>query len=115
MSKSSKLAIGFVSFIPLILVGVMIVMIFSLIPEFIEWDKYEPGAREIFTTFAPIFIIGIFTALISLGLLIFFIIHLVNNKQLEPGERIVWVFVFLFASMIGYPIYWFLRIWNEKK
>lgn len=114
MSKNSKLALGFVSFMPLILVGVIIFMIFNMFPEFIEWDKYEPEARELFTAFSPIFITGLLTGLVSLGLLIFYIIHLVNNKQIESGERIVWIIVFLFAGTIGYPIYWFIRIWNEK-
>jgi uncharacterized membrane protein len=114
MSKSSKLALGIVSFIPLILVGVIIFMIFNLFPEFIEWDKYEPDARDFFTAFAPIFITGLLIGLISLGLLVFYIIHLVNNKQMESGEKIVWIFVFLFAGTVGYPVYWFFRIWNEK-
>jgi uncharacterized membrane protein YfcA len=115
MSKSSKLVLGFISFLPLILAGVIIFMVFSMFPEIMEWDKYEPSVREVFSTFAPVFITGLFTGIISLGLLIYYIIQLVNNKEMETAEKIIWFFVFLFAGAIGYPIYWFLRVWGEKK
>ena len=115
MSRSSKIALGIVSFIPLILAGVLIFMVFSLFPEFIEWDKYEPSPREVFTSFAPIVITGIFTGIVSLGLLIYYIIQLVNNKEMETAEKIIWFFVFLCAGAIGYPIFWFMRVWNEDK
>jgi hypothetical protein len=115
MSKSSKVVLGIISFLPLILAGVIFTMVFSMFPQIFEWDKYEPSVREIFTTFAPVFITAIFTGLISLGLLIYYIIQLVNNNEMESAEKIIWFFVFLCAGAIGYPIYWFMRVWNDKK
>jgi len=47
--------------------------------------------------------------------LVFFIIHMINNKKLDSTERLVWILVFLFAGVIGYPVYWYLRIWTEKE
>jgi hypothetical protein len=52
--------------------------------------------------------------LLSLGLLIFFIIHLVRSKAMDSTERIIWVLVFLFAGIIGYPIYWYMRVWKDE-
>ena len=114
MSKSSKIALGIVSFMPLILSGAILIMVFSMFPEIMEWDKHEPSFREVFSTFAPIIITAIFTGLISFGLLIYYIIQLVNNKQIETAEKIIWFFVFFCAGAIGYPIFWFMRVWNEK-
>ena len=57
--------------------------------------------------------IGILMGLSMLGLLIYFIIHVINNKWVDGTERIVWVLVFIFAGMIGFPVYWYMRIWNE--
>lgn len=48
-------------------------------------------------------------AVITLAALILFIIHVIHNKSLPDNERIVWVLVFVFAGMIGFPIYWFMR------
>lgn len=115
MSNNSKIITGIFSFLPLILFLVMIPTLIGLIPQFIEWDKQEPDIYEVFRTMGPFLIMIIISGLFSLGLLIFFIIHLINNKTIENGEKIVWIFVFLFVSMVGYPIYWYLRIWKENE
>jgi len=115
MSRSSKIFTGLLSFLPLILIGVLIFQVFALFPQFFEWDKHEPEAYTVFATITPLLITGILTGVLSLGLLVFFIIHMINNKKLDSTERLVWILVFLFAGVIGYPVYWYLRIWNEKE
>ena len=52
---------------------------------------------------------------VQLGLMIFFIIHAMNNKRVKNEERIIWVLVFIFAGAIGFSIYWGIRIWPEEK
>ena len=114
MSRSSKLFIGLVSFLPLLLLFVLLFMIFRLFPTFIEWDHYEPGPHEVFSLFGPIFILCMFMGILSLGLLIFFIMHVVRNKVMDSTERIIWILVFLFAGIVGYPIYWYMRVWQTE-
>ena len=43
---------------------------------------------------------------------IYYIIQVVNNQALDSTERIIWILVFIFAGMIGYPVYWYMRIWK---
>jgi len=118
MSRSSKLFIGILSFLPIILLFVMLFMILRLFPTFIEWsnngDNYEPATQEVFSTFGPIFFLGLGMGLLSIGLLIFFIMHLVRHKAMDSTERIIWVLVFLFAGIVGYPIYWYMRVWKDS-
>jgi len=114
MSRNSKILVGLLSFLPIILLFIMIPTLLNLIPQFLEWDKQEPAVEEVLSTLGPFFFLLIFMGILSLGLLVFFIIHLVNNKKIESGEKILWVILFLFVSLVGYPIYWFVRIWNEK-
>ena len=113
MSRSSKLFIGILSFLPIILLLVLLFMVFSMFPTFFEWDKYDPTPPEVFSAFAPIFILGFGMSILSIGLLIFFIMHLLRHKALDSTERIIWILVFLFAGIIGYPIYWYMRIWKD--
>lgn len=113
MNKSSKLILGMLSFLPFIMMCIIISMVFSLLPQIIEWSDHEPEARDVFSTFSPIFIAGLVMAFASLALLVIFIIHLANNRKIETGEKLIWILIFLFVSIIGYPIYWWLRIWNE--
>jgi len=118
MSRSSKLFIGILSFLPIVLLIVMFFMILRLFPTFIEWsnkgDSYEPAPQEVFSLFGPMFIIGFGMAILSLGLLIFFIMHLIRNKMMDSTERIIWILVFLFAGIVGYPIYWYMRVWKDN-
>jgi hypothetical protein len=115
MSRSSKLFIGILSFLPIVLVFVMFFMVLRLIPNFIEWsDHNDPGPQEVFSVFGPLFIIGFGMAILSIGLLIFFIMHLLRHKALDSTERVIWILVFLFAGIIGYPIYWYMRIWKDE-
>ena len=114
MSRSSKLFIGILSFLPIILLVVLFVMIISMFPTFVEWDRYDPAPQEVFSLFGPIFIIGFGMGLLSIGLLIFFIMHLIRHKAMDSTERIIWILVFLFAGIIGYPIYWYMRVWKNE-
>jgi hypothetical protein len=114
MSRSSKLFIGILSFLPIVLFIVLFVMIFSLFPTFVEWDRYDPAPQEVFSSFAPVFIVGFGMGILSLGLLIFFIMHLIRHKGMDSTERIIWILVFLFAGIIGYPIYWYMRVWKNE-
>lgn len=115
MSRSSKLFIGILSFLPIVLLFVLLFMILRLLPTFIEWnDNYEPAPQEVFSLFGPIFILGMGMGLLSIGLLIFFIMHLVRHKAMDSTERIIWILVFLFAGIIGYPIYWYMRVWKDE-
>ena len=113
MSRSSKLFIGILSFLPIILLLVFLFMIFSMFPTFFQWDKYDPAPQEVFSAFAPLFFLGFGMAILSIGLLIFFILHMLRHKGMDSTERIIWILVFLFAGIVGYPIYWYMRIWKD--
>lgn len=114
MTRSSKIFIGFLSFTPIVFGLIIIIMIFNMIPHFIIWDKQEPDFYTVFTTITPLIVTGIIACLISLGLLIFFLVHMLNNKLMEPVEKIIWILAFLLAGAVGYPLYWYMRVWNEK-
>ena len=61
-----------------------------------------------------LFLLIILTALLSLGLLIYYIVHVVNNNRIDSTERIIWVLVFVLAGMVGFPVYWYMRIWKQQ-
>lgn len=54
--------------------------------------------------------------LVSLGSLIFYIIHAAKNPNLSTNNLLlVWILVFIFANGIGQLIYWILEILNKKE
>ena len=114
MSRGTKMLIGLLSFLPILMGALIIFLILNLIPTFIEWDSFEPDPIEIFITMRPVFLVGIAAAVLSIGLLVFMIMHMVRKKNIDSTERIIWVLVLLFAGAISYPIYWYMRIWKDE-
>lgn len=53
---------------------------------------------------------GFLLFILTVGALVYFIIHVVNNKNVEGTERIIWILVFVFAGVIAFPVYWIIRI-----
>jgi hypothetical protein len=118
MNKNIKIWQGFLAFLPLILGFVIIIYLFTgFLPEMIRMDHLgeEPDPIFVMSKMAPFFILVILSLIIHLGLLIYFIIHAINNKLVKSEERIIWILVFIFVSTIGFPIYWGLRIWPDPK
>lgn len=73
----------------------------------------DPGAFmvQFMGMFALLFLISILT----LGLLIYFIVHINNNKKLDNNEKLIWILVIIFVGMIGKPVYWYMKIWKDEE
>ncbi|MBP6687824.1 MAG: hypothetical protein KA160_08195 [Lacibacter sp.] len=118
MTQSKKAFIGFLAFLPLIASAVFLIYFFAAIfPEILRME-HEHGnvPPEFFFGNMMGFIASIIILFfIQIGLMIYFIIHAINNKRVKNEERIIWVLLFIFVSTIAYPIYWGIRIWPEEK
>ncbi len=118
MTRSKKIFIGLLAFLPLIASAVFLIFFFtSFFPEIIKMDHmHDDVPPEFFFSNMMGFIAWVIAMVfIQLGLMIYFIIHAMNNTRVKTEERIIWVLVFIFASSIGFPIYWGIRIWPEEK
>ena len=118
MSKSGKIVLGALSFLPFVFVLGYFVWFIGLFINMMGTaggDYEHPGETPAYF-FGNMIWMVIWVALMaifSFGLLIYYIIHVVNNKVIDSNERLVWILVFIFANMMGYPIYWYMRIWRE--
>ncbi|HEX5026471.1 MAG TPA: PLDc N-terminal domain-containing protein [Agriterribacter sp.] len=118
MSKSRKLFIGLLSFLPLVFlllyfawfVGLFLKM---LLTAGAGGDPTAEMPAYFFDNIVWLIVLVVFTALLSLGLLIYFIVHVINNKAIDSSEKLIWILVFVFAHILGYPIYWYMRIWKD--
>lgn len=115
MSKSRKILLGIISFLPIILLVVYLVIFFSFFITMFRHTRQEdvlPGMMM--EHIAWIVGVALLMGFISLGLKVYFIIHAVNNMDIDSTERIIWILVFIFAGMIGFPVYWYMRIWRPQ-
>jgi hypothetical protein len=117
LSQGQKILIAILTLLPFLFVPYVIFQIFSFVMTAISNDgmgidpQPEIILSAIFSFIFPIVLIS----LLSLGLFIFYIVHVINNKNMETAERIIWVLLFIFVGFIIFPIYLFMRIWNDSK
>ena len=114
MSKSSKILAGFLSFLPIIMVAGFFILMFLFFNRMAEFRGDESRPFEMFSMFGRLFIAEIIMFLISIGVLLFFIIHLSRNKGMESTEKAIWVLALVLGNVICYPIYWYMKIWKEE-
>ncbi len=101
--------------IVLIIAGyaVFLISIFSHMEEFEHMDR-PPMA---FFGGMGFFLFTVFlVVLLSIGSLIFYIVHAVQNPNLQHNNLLlVWILLFIFASGIGQLIYWIVEILAKNK
>ena len=115
MSRSKKIIIGLLSLLPIVFFIIYFIQFYTFFVEMLDWGAYqEPDPREFMRTFMPLFLLVLIKVLISVGLLIYFLINAINNKKIDSGERIVWILTFIFVGFIAFPLYWYMRIWNDQ-
>ena len=118
MSKNGKIFLGFVSCIPLALVIVYMVFFFSLFTsafhETVQQQGNQPpefmmGNVGMLMALVPLLIVS------SLGLFIYYFVHIINNTRLDVVGRLVWIFVIVATNAIGFPVYWYKEIWKAPE
>jgi hypothetical protein len=114
MSKSIKIVVGLFTLLPL--VGIIFYMwaFFRMFVSIATSDG-APDAVAFGENIASFFGILLFFMVLNIGLLIFYIVHVVKNKALTSDERLMWILLFIFISFISFGIYWALKIWGEAE
>ncbi|NQY07428.1 MAG: PLDc N-terminal domain-containing protein, partial [Flavobacteriaceae bacterium] len=51
---------------------------------------------------------------VSVGLLVYYIIHAVKNQKFDSNQRLMWILILVLAGMIGNIIYYFVEILPSK-
>lgn len=115
MSTAGKIILGIFTFLPFIFFILFIVKIFSLVMYAVNGGGNLNEKEMLFNQIAPMVVYIILFSFLSLALLIYYIIHLVNYKTLESTEKIVWVLLFIFFGIVVFPVYWYLRVWRTKE
>ena len=117
----SKFWQGFFAIAPIILGVVAIfgyfIFVFSIFSNIQEFESNSNvSASFIFGNMLWFFILIMLIVCISLGSLIFYIVHAVQNPNLKENNLlIVWILLFVFVSGIGQLIYWLVEIVSKQK
>lgn len=113
LSKSQKILVGFLTLLPFVMLPYFLFKFFTLALRMAEYDGRADEEEILYVVLSFILPIIIMT-LLSIGLLIFYIVHLIKNKNLDNNERIIWVLLFVFLGLFAFPIYFFLKITGKQ-
>ena len=118
MNKSNKVLSGIFAFLPLVLLVVYLLSMVTFFVRFFQDVQLHEGVEQFpvsgVASLAGIIISAILLGLLSLGVMVYFIIHALNNTDINRDERIVWILVFIFVGTVTFPVYWYMRIWKQK-
>ncbi|MBE16226.1 MAG: PLDc N-terminal domain-containing protein [Dokdonia sp.] len=121
MKKSTKISMGILAFLPLILllsyfaffVGIFIEL-FSMAESANNNQLTSTAPEHLFSRYmiGVIVLMGLML-LSSLTLLIVYIIHIMNNPKLKQNTtlQLIWALVVLFGSFIGAIVYFIIEIY----
>jgi hypothetical protein len=48
--------------------------------------------------------------LLLIGLLVFYLRHVLTNSRLRPEDKTLWVVLLVFAGAVSMPIYWYYHV-----
>lgn len=119
MSSGKKIFIGIFSILPMLIVTFYLVSFISAMVYLYKDSARGVDPEDFFVSnFGSMvgFVLSMgLLGLLSLAVLIYFIIHAINNTQITSNERIIWILLFVFVGMICFPIYWYMRIWKSPQ
>jgi hypothetical protein len=115
LTQGQKILIGVLTLLPFLFVPYLIFQVFSFVMTTVSNDSMgiDPQPEIILSAIFSFIFPIILLSLLSLALFIFYIIHTVNNKNMETTERIIWILLFIFVGLVVFPVYWIMRIWND--
>lgn len=111
--KPNKTLLGIVTILPFVAGLVIGVWAFSIVMNIISQQAMgnELSEDEVLSLFLQDFmtlaIIGGALGFLSLGLTVYYIVLIVNNKRMESGMKILWVVLMFIFSGIAKLIYFF--------
>lgn len=111
MTKSKKVWLGILTFMPIVLVVAYLVLIFgSIFLNMPQMEGYEDSSFSFRAGIGLAIVCILLAVVISLTLLIIYIIHVNNNPKLDSNQKLMWILIILLAQGIGHIVYYFVEI-----
>lgn len=118
MSRTKKIWLGILTFLPILFVIAYFIFFFmfffSSTSGLHEVEQFEPNTHELPATyvanFAILFALILLAGFISIGLIIYYVIHANNNPKNDSNKKLMWILVLVFTSSIGSIVYYFVEI-----
>ena len=118
MTNTRKLILGLFTLLPMIL---MIVFVCNAVSETANHVYILPDIEKdhlperLFQHLLSIWPIAASIFLLHLGLVIFYVSHVIKNENLSQSEQIMWIILFILLRTLCFIIYFATKILPEPK
>ena len=109
MSKASKNTLGILTFLPYALLAVYFFSMTFLLKDAVP-QQFGKIPFPLMTDVVWMLFILLLAGLLGFGLLIYYIVHVVNNTHMDRNEKMIWVILMILLSGVFCPVYWYMKI-----
>jgi hypothetical protein len=114
LSKPTKVALGLLTVWPLAYMCLFFAMIaFFMFTIMAAARSHGPAPEGIDFWFFVVFALHFATALLTMGLMVFYIVHLFQTNLVANDRKVLWAIVLFMGGPIAMPIYFWLYLWRE--
>lgn len=102
MGKTKAIILGVISALPLLYLCFFLLVVTS-------FTNYDFDMTNL------IFILHPLDILLTIGLLIYYVPHSLNNKDVPKSQRSLWPFLLIIGNAFMIPVYFYTFIWKKIK
>jgi hypothetical protein len=117
LKKSTKILLGIATVWPIVYMFLFFVTIFGLMfilpPGGSGPPLAAPDSPLIPLGFIGLFAAHLFTMLLIMGLMAFYIVRVFKTDYLDQAMKIMWTVLICMLGMFAMPVFWYLYIWRE--
>ena len=116
MKNSTKVILGILTFLPMLLVLTYVFYIFmAFIPTAIQLENsHQEVPVELFRSLSVMIFLIILALIIKLGIMIYYIVHASNNPKNENNTKIMWIVLLVLVGSISSIVYYFIELLPSK-
>lgn len=115
MTRTAKIFLGIITLLPYVLLVLYILSFFQGVINISTHAAADDVSPSVFLLSMGLSAVTLLLfILLTIGLFIFYLVHVLNNQRLDKGQKLIWVLVLITSSHFGNLIYWFFQIWREE-
>ncbi len=119
MSKSKVVFLGILSFLPVLFIALYFVLFFGFfltgIVEAERAGNQDDLPIAFFTNMVWLMGCLLLGITLSVGLMVYYIVHAHNNPKNDNSKKIMWTLILIFVGLIGNIVYFFVEILPLRK
>lgn len=113
LSRNRVVTLGVLTVLPALC---LVVLLGAFVALFVSPERLPEGGPGVLNW---AFVVGVIlpagAAVLTVGLLIFYIVHLFGTTLVPQDAKALWAVVLFLGSVIAMPVYWYLYLWRPLR